>query len=173
MLTAKTTYSINRIIWMVPAFQMLVALALIVHRFATTIATAYDAYDATWSFVMQLIVSAVVLCFCWKRAKSQTLQLTMAFLGLGTTVVLGIFSCIEFMVIFNFRVMNCNDSIHSIDTGDSSNASLCARSAVNLVRCGVFWLVEVIAIHPFISYILDAWSLDTIWFSSTSNYTIS
>ncbi|KAI8844035.1 hypothetical protein BJ741DRAFT_589870 [Chytriomyces cf. hyalinus JEL632] len=162
---------ISRFIWITPFCQLAICAALVIHRFITTPIAVYDFYDSTWCCIIQLIMSAAVLRYILKRVKSQTFRASAMLLGLGVTFVLGLFAAFSFLLAYNYRVINCDAAPSTLDSGDYSTASVCARNMNVIIRNGIFWVAQVFSIHPIISYILELWSLE-LWFADTSDFTV-
>ncbi|KAI9332695.1 hypothetical protein BDR26DRAFT_921677 [Obelidium mucronatum] len=160
------SFKINSHVWTLPALQLATSIALITHRLSTTSASVYDAYDSTWCFVIQLVFSSIMLVSSLRKVKNEDLQKLIMSVGLGITVVLGCVSVVAFMFAFNYKTLNCSDTTVYTDNGDYSNQSACARSDGNIARNCVFWIIEVLTIHPLISHLIELWS-NELWFTTS------
>ncbi|KAJ3093740.1 hypothetical protein HDU96_002056 [Phlyctochytrium bullatum] len=131
----------------VAGFQAATIVVLIVHRFSSNSAKQFDSFDMTWTFLLQL-PATLVLLIALTRRRGTGMSDRVLLVYLVITLLCGALASFFLMIACNFRELNCSDP----------QTEICQRNLSTIVRTSVFWFVQVLCIHPSISFILEMWS---------------
>eukprot|EP01135_Chromosphaera_perkinsii_P004871 Nk52_evm4s302 gene=Nk52_evmTU4s302 len=119
----------------------------------------FGSVDSPWYYLLQFVVTGlVVYALKWSMPNAKRVKLMLFYAGI--TMIFGIISGFYFMMFANdleIKKRQCSDDATLTEAQcDEDKDEL--QSHIN--RTAVYVAVQLIALHPIVSYVIELWALE-------------